>query len=119
MGVINHNAVIATTWSDDKADELQKWIDNLEETERSLIVRSGSWVNGYNSFAVMPDGSKESWDESDAGDNFRFRVMERLLLDNYDDGSSPWDWVEVGFGEYGQKILNGNCKNCYSDREYA
>ena len=38
---------------------------------------------------------------------------------NYSDGSNPWDWIEVGYGEYGQAILRGNNKNCYSDSEYA
>ena len=38
---------------------------------------------------------------------------------NYDDGSNPWSFVEVGYGEFGQKVLRGNCKNCYDDSEYV
>jgi hypothetical protein len=120
MGVINNNAIIATTRSDEKAAGFQSWIDSeLSEKERELIVRTGSWVNGFHSFAVMPDGSKEGWEESDAGDAVRERVVTRLGEDNDENGSSPWKWVEVGFGEYGQKVLRGNCRNCYSDAEYA
>lgn len=29
------------------------------------------------------------------------------------------EWiVEVGYGEFGQKVLRGNCRNCYNDDEY-
>jgi hypothetical protein len=119
MGVMNHNAVIVTTWSDDRANKLQTWIDEQSDRDRELIVRAGSWVNGHHSFAVLPDGSKEGWTDSDEGDALRDRFIERLSQDDYDDGSSPWDWVEVGFGEYGQKVLRGNCRNCYNDAEYA
>ena len=119
MGVMNHNAVIVTTWSDDRANELQAWIDEQNDRDRELIVRAGSWVNGNHSFAVLPDGSKEGWSDSDEGDALRDRFIERLSQDDYEDGSSPWDWVEVGFGEYGQKVIRGNCRNCYNDAEYA
>jgi len=118
MGVKNNNAIIATTWSEEKATAFQSWIDQLTSKERELFVHSGSWVNRNQSFALLPDGSKEGWSESDAGDALRDRVVARLEEDNYEDGSSPWDWVEVGFGEYGQKVLRGNCKNCYSNCEY-
>ena len=119
MGVINHNAVLATTWSETLADELQAWVDQLSEGEQNLFVRSSPVTNGYHSFALMPDGSKEGWEESDSGDLLRQRFIDRLSEDQYDDASSPWDWVEVGFGEYGQKVLKGNCKNRYTDAEYA
>lgn len=123
MGVVNHNAMVITTWSDDRASELQAWIDQLSERDQELIIRAGSWVNGLHTFFVAPDGSKEGWDDSDKGDRLRGRIVERLAVDDYGDGSSPWSWVEVGFGEYGQKVLRGNCKNCYGrvvrDADYA
>ena len=116
---MNHNVIVATTWSDERAKELQNWIDAQPEHDRCLFVRGGSLVNGHETFVVLPDGSKEGWDESDKGDALRQRFIERLKVDEYEDGSSPWSWVEVGFGEYGQKVLAGNCKNCFNDAEYA
>jgi hypothetical protein len=68
---------------------------------------------------LIPDGSKEGWAESTQGDETRAKFIERLQLDRYDDGSSSWDWIEVGFGEYGAKILKTNCQNQYSSAEYA
>ena len=68
---------------------------------------------------MAPDGSKEGWEDSYEGDRLRDRIVERLAVDDYEDGSSPWSWVEVGFGEYGQKVIRGNCVNCYNDADYA
>ena len=120
MGIINHNAIIATTWSYEKASELQSWIDReLSVEHKSLITCLESSVNTYTTFVLGPDGSKEGWPESDQADELRARLIKRLSLDDYEDGSSPWNFVEVGYGEYGQKILSGNCANCFNDKEYA
>lgn len=115
MSVINHNVIIATTWNNDVATKLREWI---EEFRTSLVVEHTSQLNGYQTFVVCPDGSQEGWTDSDSGDHFREMFVQRLLSDNYDDDSSPWAWVEVGFGEFGQKVLRGNNINCYSDKEY-
>lgn len=115
MGVQNHNAIIATTWDNDFADLLQGWIG----TRPDCFIRSRPTVNGYQTFVMFPDGSKGGWPESETGDLLRDEFVERLAKDDYEDGSSPWDWVEVGFGECGQKVLRGNCINCYDDREYC
>lgn len=120
MGIMNHNAVIATTWSSEKADILQKWIEKLTKDEQRFIVRvEETLTNGYHTFIIVPDGSKEGWEDSNNGDRLRELIIMRLSKDNYNDNSSPWDWVEIGFGEYGQKVLNGNCQNCHDDSEYA
>ena len=68
MGYIRHDAIIATSWDEKylraalaKAEEL-----GLPCTD---IVESGT--NGYVSFLIAPDGSREGWPESDAGDAAR------------------------------------------------
>jgi hypothetical protein len=118
MGTINHNAIIATTWNEDVAVQFQSWIEAQslhEDSIVSLISRS----NRYTTFFVGPDGSKEGWPQSDYGDKVREQIKKRFALDNYEDGSSPWNWIEVGYGEYGQKVLDGNCRNRFNDLEYA
>ena len=119
MGVVNHNAIIATTANGQSAGDMLRWIAGLQSDYRSLFVSSGSWVNGYQTIVLVPDGSKEGWPDSMSGDDLRAQFRARLDRCEYDDGSSPWAWVEVGFGEFGQKVLRGNCKNVYSDAEYA
>ena len=104
MGVMVHHAIVATTCDPQVANDFQGW---LNQQNNQLVTRAKAWTNGYISFAVLPDGSKEDWPESYDGDEFRDQVINRLERDKYDDGSSPWDWVEVSFGEFGQEIVTG------------
>lgn len=108
MGTIQHNAIIATTGLSEHAEPLQSWINNLPDEERKLFSRYPSWINGYVTFFLAPDGSKEMWETSDQGDKLREKFKARLKEDNYEDESSPWSWVEIGFGECGKKFIDGS-----------
>ena len=122
MGVMNHNAIVATTWDDDKFYIVKQWITDLGGDYaqfRCLFAFSGSVANGYQTIVLCPDGSKEGWKPSVQGNELRDRFVARLEQDCYGDGSSPWCWVEIGFGEFGQKIIRGNNKNRYNDKLYA
>jgi hypothetical protein len=61
-------------------------------------------TNGYRSFFVPPDGSKEGWGESDRGDSARDDFVEYLRAKENEDGSSYLSWVEVSYGDD-----NGGC----------
>lgn len=54
-------------------------------------------MNGYASFFVPPDGSKEGWADSDIGDRGRNAFVEYLL-------TTDLAWVEVQFGDEGGVI---------------
>jgi hypothetical protein len=56
-------------------------------------------INSARSFFVAPDGSKEGWTESDAGDDRRAALIEFMDSLRYSDRSSPLRWVEVQFGD--------------------
>lgn len=118
MGVENNNAVIATTWDRDEVARIKKWVDELTEM-KSLFLFGGEEINGKTTVVMVPDGSKEGWPESDAGYALRSMFISEIEKANYDDGSNPWDFVEVVYGEFGQKVLKGNCKNRYGDSGYA
>lgn len=51
-------------------------------------------LNGYRSFLIAPDGSKEFWSESDDGDEWCDRFVQYLS-----DRSLDVSWVEVQFGD--------------------
>jgi len=104
MGTIQHNAVIATTWDNEKFDAMIEWINQLSDREKELFVARKSWVNSYRTIILTPDGSKEGWPESDAGDNLRNRFLTRLHRDGYEDGGNCWDFVHIGYGELGISI---------------
>ena len=119
MGVENNNAVIATTWNKEEVERIKKWADGLDDFEKGLFLFGDDKINGKATVVMVPDGSKEGWAESEAGDKLRAAFIKELIKADYDDGSNPWDYIEVGYGEFGQKVLQGNCKNCYGDSEYA
>ena len=75
-------------------------------------------INQKTTLFMAPDGSKKGWAESIRMEGIRRKLKHFLLSFNYDDGSNPWDWVEVGYGEFGQKVLDGNCTNRYSNDPY-
>lgn len=114
MGTINHNAIIATTWDPKIFDALLTWVN-----KRAQFIKNSSMMNGYQTLVLVPDGSKEGWANSSQGDVLRNEFIDRLEQDKYGDESSPWCWIEVGYGEYGQKVLRGNNKNCFGNNDYA
>ena len=119
MGVENNNVVIATTWNKKEVERIKSWIDDLNDFGKGLFLFGDKKINGIITVVMVPDGSKEGWIESDEGDKLRAIFITELEKGNYEDGSSPWDYIEVGYGEFGQKVLKGNCKNLYDDSEYA
>lgn len=108
MGTISHDAIIVT--GDEKAvaqaHELALGIaltfkeDGPMQSDWSLLISPvvGSVMNCYASFLVAPDGSKEFWSTSNAGDELRKLIVERLA------GSDMVTVVEVKFGELGEEI---------------
>jgi len=119
MGVENNNAIVATTWSKEEVDRISRFIESLPGEDGKMFVVGPPLINNKTTVVMLPDGSKKGWAESEACDELRDRFVVELEKSNYGDGSNPWDFVEVGFGEFGQKVLRGNCKNMYGDEEYA
>jgi hypothetical protein len=100
MGYMRHHAIVVTSWDEQLLDQVRDQIVALDEADLALtssIVDGPS--NGFQSFFIAPDGSKEGWPESDAGDRFRDAAVEVLRSVAYSDGSSSVDWCEVQFGD--------------------
>ncbi len=120
MGTINHDCLIITTYASDEFNRLKLWIDtHVTESECNLITFFDSPYNGYKNIIVMPSGSKVGWDEYVEAENLIDKLILVINSLEYCDHSSPFAWVKVGYGEYGQKILQGNCKNVFNDKPYA
>lgn len=118
MGVENNECVIATTWNDAAVTAIKIWLKTRTCQEQSLFVFVPSIVNDKTTILLAPCGSKKGWKEDELAGELRDAFIQLLDTFNYDDGSSPFDWLEVGYGEFGQKVLRGNCTNRYSDKEY-
>lgn len=84
MGYTRHNAIIVTAAGyamegrfDASPPDVGAFRESLPEAWRHLVIGPvKSIVNDYQSFAFLPDGSKEGWDTSDDGDRYRQRFIE-------------------------------------------
>ena len=111
MGVMNHDCVIATTSDSDAVAAL---INAAEQMGIKPLVITPVNQFGYRTVMLPPDGSKEGWEDSNNGDRMREAFIALIGSFNYSDGSNPFSWVEVSFGERGQKITQGNNKDVMS-----
>lgn len=101
MGTMHHHAIVVTSYSAEKIELAHRaasrrfpWVSPL----------SPQVVNGYRSFFIPPDGSKEYWDVSDQGDTRRQDFIDWMNAQAFDDGANGLSWVEVGFGELGYEV---------------
>lgn len=114
MGIINHNAIIVTSWHDKSIEAAKEKIIeiwDLYEDYHPVILDSG--VNVYKTIFIPPDGSKEGWAESDDGDEKRKKFTDWIESNNNEESGIYLEVVEVSYGEYGSKIEYTNCKNRY------
>jgi len=89
MGVMCHHTIVVTGASAEdvakahhKATGLFSWVSPI----------SPPFTNGYATFVVPPDGSKEGWSTSNEGDRRRAEFKDWLIL------HGMCNWVEVAFG---------------------
>lgn len=95
MGHMRHNAIIVTSWDKDLLIEAHTV---AKKNFKQITPITPEAVNGYVSFLIAPDGSKEGWDHSDRGDRARATFLRWLNSRRYDDDSITLDWIEVQFG---------------------
>jgi hypothetical protein len=106
MGYIRHHSILVTAYN---KEYVQKAWDKANKLFPEILtpIISSLW-NGYYSFAILPDGSKEGWPESDELDRLRARYKRWIRTLNFDDGSSPFDWVEVSIDEEGRTKITSS-----------
>ena len=106
MGYIKHNAIIVTTYSEsdiDRAYEIAAGIFGMDNVTDKIMSES----NGYFSFFIPPDGSKEGWTASRIGDVRRNSFMEWCAEQAYTDLSNNICAVELTYGgENGETFID-------------
>jgi hypothetical protein len=97
MGIIHHHAIVVTAYhshigpAHKKANEIFDYVSPV----------SPQSVNGYRSFIVPPDGSKEGWEESVEGDERRALFLAWMKESEF---GYRYSWAEFGYGELGSTI---------------
>lgn len=93
MGRIRHSAIVVTGSEMSDAVAAHKVAADLGLIVTPVVPGTN---NGYASFLICPDGSKESWDTSIANDKARYEWV-KWAGQPYPD--KPYiDWVYVDFG---------------------
>lgn len=101
MGYFRHHAIVVTGWGDyvEKAHDVAKAMFRVKASPLEnhpicpVTDLTDEVVNGYRSFAIMPDGSKEGWDTSDQGEEVRADYVTWLRK------TDEVDWAEVQLGD--------------------
>jgi len=103
MGYMRHHAIVVTSWDEQtllgaqtRARAINATYDGLSRLVSEITLAA---VNGYASFFVAPDGSKEGWDTSDQGDDFREEFVTWLKAQTFNDGSPRLAWALIQFGD--------------------
>ncbi|RLI72253.1 MAG: hypothetical protein DRP02_02245 [Candidatus Gerdarchaeota archaeon] len=95
MGYIQHHAIIVTSLK----SEIGRAHRQAKDIFKSVGAIRKSPCNGYSSFFIPPDGSKEGWASSDEGNNWRRKFIGWLESQAYKDGSNIFKYVEVMYGD--------------------
>jgi len=106
MGYNRNHAIVVTSWKEDSIIAAHTRAVEQFADIAPVSPLTDEVTNGYRSFFVAPDGSKEGWAPSDRGDKAREQYIDWLRHQAYDDGSSALDWVEVDFGGDDRDILH-------------
>ena len=102
MGWIRHHAIVVTggDYDDSVAKAHEKAVELCEALVSPVLE---SKINGYLSFFVAPDGSKEGWEESDKGDEARASFKAWLR------GSGSYvRWVEIEYCETTPRVTDAD-----------
>lgn len=92
MGYIRHDLACIVV-SEEKVPEIESWRECLSADAARFVVGPVVGVNGYVSYAVLPDGSKEGWGTSNDLDGVR-----DMLLGFAKSGRWSDDGIQVRFG---------------------
>jgi hypothetical protein len=98
MGYIRHHAIIVIGWDKTRLEVAHNAALGFFESNGRVGETLEAPVNGYASFFIGPDGSKEGWESSNEGDRRRANFLEWLETSRYEDRSGHFDWAEVVIG---------------------
>jgi len=102
MGYMRHHAIVVSSWSGEDTRKAHKHAMDIFPLVSEILTTN---INGYHSFFIPTDGSKEGWDESDLGDDRRDSFIKWINSQRYEDGSSSLDWVEVQYGDDNKQTI--------------
>ena len=105
MGYMRHHAIIVTNFTEkgiEKAHKKALQVFSMEDSMSKMAPRVSeviaSPINGYWSFLIAPDGSKEGWADSDKGDAQREKFIAWMREERLKD-REYYAWLSVQYGD--------------------
>jgi len=92
MGYVVHKAIVLTAF-DDEIEYFHQKARNILGKQCSPIVKS--IANGYASFFIATDGSKDGWETCEESNVKRNRFLEWVESNG---NQYSCDWVEIEYG---------------------
>lgn len=96
MGYMVHHGIIVTCSDKKRARAVCK---QAKEIFGETFKAVESAINSYYTILIPPDGSKDGWSESEAGNVCRESFIEWLRQQKHEDGSSPYTYAHVQYGD--------------------
>lgn len=97
MSDIVHIAILVTSYGEHTHIANRKALDIFAPSRVSRVGMDQ--LNGISTFVIFPSGSKEGWPEADRDLVQRKTFITWLESQEDGDGSSPFSWVEVRYGD--------------------
>ena len=115
MGFLYHNAIIVLTYSRERAEAAYAKAFELFDGLAPVTAIAETPVNSDFTFAILPDGSKEGWEPSERGDAARDAMKAWFKEQCFEDGSCPFNWIEIGFGEDDARVVDDSRAQTHAD----
>jgi len=96
MGQMHHHSIVVTSGDQKLLEKTYKKANKLFGILVTPIMQSV--INGYFTYFISPDGSKEYWDSSNAYNDHREEFIDYLKSFKYDDGSTSINYCEFCYG---------------------
>ncbi len=98
MGIMNHEAILATTWCEHCIERAKRFIDKLPDDQKQLFTIMGPFTNGMFTIILAPSGCKKHCPEDEKISILRNEFIGFINQD--DEGHMGYfSWVEVSYGE--------------------
>jgi hypothetical protein len=106
MGHIKHHGIAVTSDIDQLIKEAHTRAKSIFKARTSEILKSET--NGYKSFFIAPDGSKEGWEESNKGNDQRKMFVKWINKQAFEDNSISFCEFFYGEDKGSSRIENHN-----------
>ena len=95
MSIVVHSAILVTCAIE---THLMVAYDEAKRLGLHIIGPSDPMLNGYRTFVIHSNGSKEGWSEAEEDQLMLARFEQWIKMQVFSDGSSVLEWCRITYG---------------------